>query len=302
MSFSIKILGTGSASPLKGRHHSAQLVTVNQASYLLDCGEGTQYRLVDEHANLNKIKAIFISHLHGDHYLGLVGLVSTMALLGRKALLKVYAPIGLLEIVTTQFYFSKTVLEFGLQIVELKTEEIAIIYDDENVTVKSFSLIHGVTSYGFRLEEKQGQRKLRKEKIDGLLVEEMVALKNSKNVLDENGDLKYTFEEYTVPPTKCGSYAYCSDTIFVDKTIEYVSGVDLLYHETTYLEEHKEKAVRNFHATAKEAGIIARNAKVGRLLIGHLSSRYEDFEAHLIEARKEFYETIAATEGKTFVL
>lgn len=302
MTFSVKILGTGSASPLKERHHSAQLVTVNAASYLVDCGEGTQYRLVEEHANLGKIRAIFISHLHGDHYLGLVGLVSTMALLGRKSALKIFAPTGLLEIVTVQFYVSKTVLDFDLQICELKNKEIETVFEDEHLVVKAFPMIHGVASYGFRMEEKSGLLRLKKDKIAGLSVEEMIMLKSGQDILDEHGHVKYSFEDYTTPPAKCASYAYCSDTMFSEDVIRSVDGVDLLYHEATYLDEHKDKAKRNYHSTAKEAGMVAAKAKVGKLLIGHLSSRYEDFEAHLAEARKEFYATLAATEGKSFVI
>ncbi len=302
MTFTVKILGSGSASPLKERHHSAQLVTINQASYLIDCGEGTQYRLIEERVNLNKIQAIFISHLHGDHYLGFVGLISTMGLLGRKNPLKVYAPAGLLEIVTAHFYISKTVLEYEMQLFELKGDEKYFVYEDENVNVSAFPLVHGVVAYGFRLDEKPGQRKLLKEKIEGLLVQEMVLLKQGQDVMDENGTVKYAFEEYTHPPTKCYSYAYCSDTMYSEKVIEAVKRVDVLYHETTYLEEHKDKAIRNNHATAKEAGIVATKALVEKLFIGHLSSRYEDFEAHLAETRIEFANTHAAIEGKTFTV
>ena len=157
MPFKITVLGSNSATPINNRHPSAQILQLNERFFLIDCGEGTQMQLLRYKINWNKIEHIFISHLHGDHYLGLMGLLFTMALLGRKSLLKVYAPVGLLEIVTIQFYVSKTVLEFELQILGLKSEGMETVFEDENVTVKTFPLIHGVTCYGFRLEEKQGQ-------------------------------------------------------------------------------------------------------------------------------------------------
>jgi len=302
MSFVLKILGSGSATPLKGRHQSAQLVSVNQSHYLIDCGEGTQYRLIEEKANWNKIEAIFISHLHGDHYLGLVGLVSTMGLLGRKKPLKVFAPVGLMEIVVTQFRVSQSVLEFHLEILELEGNTKSIVYEDENAVVSAFPLVHGIATYGFWVEEKPRERKLIKEKIKYLSIEEMVKLKNGLDILEDSGRMKFSLEEYTYPPVKCQSFAYCSDTLYSEQVIDAVRGVDILYHEATYLEEHRDKATRNFHTTAKEAATVAKEANVGKLLIGHLSSRYEDFEAHLVEARKEFPNTVPATEGKVFTL
>lgn len=302
MPFTIKILGSGSAAPLKGRHHSAQLVTVNQQHYLIDCGEGTQYRLIEGKTNLNKIAVIFISHLHGDHTLGLVGLISTMSLLSRKNDLKIYSPVGLSELIVEHFRISKTVLDFDLQVIEVHGNTKHQVYEDENVKVLAFPLVHGVETYGYWLEEKPRLRNLIKEKIAHLTVEEMGLLKNGHNVFDSNGEVKYALEEYTHPQPKCLSYAYCSDTMFSKKVIEAVRSCDWLYHEATYLEAHVERAVNNQHATAKQAATVAKEAGVQKLLIGHLSSRYENFDAHLAEAMKEFSNTFPATEGKVFSL
>lgn len=303
MPFAVKILGTGSASPLKNRHHSAQLLMADQHFYLIDCGEGTQYRLVEQKVNMNKIDAIFISHLHGDHYLGLVGLISTMALLGRKNPLKVFGPPGLLEIITVQFQVSRTVLQYPLSLHEVLPNDIQMIYEDGAVTVSGFPLVHGIPTNGYLFQEQPKQRKLVKEKLPAdILVQEMVLLKQGQDVLREDGTVKYAFEAYTYPPALPRAYAYCSDTCFDEKVIGFVRGVNTLYHEATYLQEQKEKALRNNHATAKEAGQIARLAGVGKLLIGHLSSRYEGFDEHLAEAQTEFANVEGAVEGKTFLL
>jgi ribonuclease Z len=302
MPFTIKILGSGSAAPLKGRHQSAQLVTLNQQHYLIDCGEGTQYRLIEGKTNLNKISVIFISHLHGDHMLGLVGLISTMNLLSRKNGLKIFSPSGLRELIIENFRISKTALDFELEIIEVHGNSKHQVYEDENVKVLAFPLVHGIETYGYWLEEKPRPLNLIKEKIAGLSVEEMGLLKNGQHVYERNGELKYNVEEFTHPQTKCLSYAYCSDTMFSKKVIEAVRSCDWLYHEATYLEIHFEKAVNNQHATAKQAAIVAKEAGVQKLLIGHLSSRYENFDDHLAEAMSEFPNTFPAIEGKVFIL
>ena len=302
MTFTIKILGAGSATPLKGRHHSAQLVSLNEHKYLIDCGEGTQYRLIEEKMNINKIEVIFISHLHGDHYYGLVGLISTMSLLGRKNSIQVFGPAGLNDIITLNFKISNTVLAFDLFIHELTVTDEQKIYEDNYAVFYSFPLNHGIQSFGYLAEEKPGLLKLVKERISDLSVEEMVMLKNGKNVSDVHGNIKFDVKTYTYPPEPVRKYAYCSDTIYEESILPYIQHVDLLYHEATYLEEHKEKAIRNNHATAMEAALIAKKANVKKLMIGHLSSRYEDYESHLSEAKSVFFNTIPAIEGKTITI
>lgn len=303
MSFQVRIIGSGSAMPSKGRRHSAQLIKVDHLHYLIDCGEGTQFNLANLGINLHKIDVIFLSHLHGDHYLGVVGLISTLGMMGRKKPLKVYTPFGLAEIITTHFRISGTVIEYPLEVVEFEATIKKVIHKDEKIKVYSFPLAHGLPTQGYIFEEKRKPLKLIKEKMPiGILIQEIAQLKTGKDVLDENGNLKYAVQEFTHPRERSSSYAYCSDTEFSQDVIGFVQGVDVLYHETTYVEDHKEKAIRNRHSTAKEAGIVAREAEVGKLLIGHLSSRYDDFEAHLVEAQKEFPNTEAAYEGATFVI
>ncbi len=301
MSFTIKILGAGSATPLKGRHHSAQLVSINEHIYLIDCGEGTQYRLIEEKININKIEVIFISHLHGDHYYGLVGLISTMSLLGRKSSIQVFGPAGLNDIITLNFKISNTVLAFDLFIHELNSLEKQNIYQDNYASFYTFPLKHGIQAFGYIAEEKPGLLKLVKEKVSDLTVDEMVILKNGNNVVDQ-GNIKFAVNNYTYPPEPARRYAYCSDTVYDENIVPYIEGADLLYHEATYLEEHKVKALRNNHATAGEAATMAQKANVKKLVIGHLSSRYEDFLAHLNEAKAIFENTVPAIEGKTITI
>jgi len=303
MSFQVRIIGSGSAMPSKGRHHSAQVIKADHIHYLVDCGEGTQFNLASLGINLHKIDVIFISHLHGDHYLGVVGLISTLGMMGRKKPLKLYCPFGLSEIITTHFRISGTVLEYPLDVREFESNSKQIIHEDEKLKVYSFPLPHGVPTQGYLFEEQSRPLSIIKEKLPtDILVQEIGQLKAGKDVLDDNGTIKYAVQEFTRPREKSSSYAYCSDTEFSAEVIDFIRGVDVLYHETTYLEDHREKAIRNKHCTAKEAATIAREAGVGKLLIGHLSSRYDDFEAHLIEAKKEFAQVEAAVEGATFTI
>jgi ribonuclease Z len=225
-----------------------------------------------------------------------------MSLLSRKNGLKIFSPAGLGELIVEHFRVSKTVLDFDLQIIEVHGDKKHQVYEDENVKVFAFPLVHGIETYGYWLEEKPRPRNLIKEKIAGLSAEEMGILKIGHDVYHPNGEVKYAMEEYTHPQPKCLSYAYCSDTMFSKKVIEAVRLVDWLYHEATYLEEHFEKAISNQHATAKQAAIVAKEAGVKKLLIGHLSSRYENFDQHLAEALKEFPNTFPAIEGKVFSL
>ena len=302
MSFTIKILGAGSATPLKGRHHSSQLVTINDHKYLIDCGEGTQYRLIEDKININKIEAIFISHLHGDHYYGLVGLISTMSLLSRQTPLHIFAPIGLIDIITLNFKVSGTVLAFELSISELTNQGKEKIYEDAFAVFYSFPLKHGIQTFGYLAEEKPGPLKLVKEKISVLKVEEMVMLKNGKDIYDDAGVIKFSVQTYTHPPEPVKKYAYCSDTVYDESIPAFIMNVDLLYHEATYIAEHKEKAIRNNHSTSFESATIAKMANVKKLMIGHLSSRYEDYDLHLLEAKSVFENTIPALEGKSITL
>lgn len=301
MDFSIHILGSGSATPVKNRHQSAQIVSIKQHHFLIDCGEGTQFRLVDQGISSHKIEAIFISHLHGDHYLGIVGLISTMGMLGRKRPLKIISPPGLAEIITTHFRISHTVLDYDLQVNEILVSQKHLVFENEETRVYAFPLKHGVPTQGYFFEEKPSERKLRKEKLPSdILIQEMVLLKAGQDVKEENGSIKYAVEDFTYPRMKCRSYAYCSDTEYSEEVVGFIKDTNVLYHETTYLEAHKEKAVKNRHCTAKEAALIASQAGVGKLLIGHISSRYHDFEDHLSEAKKHFLNTEAAFEGAVF--
>ena len=226
-----------------------------------------------------------------------------MGMLGRKKPLVLFSPFGLGEIITTHFRISGTVLEYPLQVKEFVVVEKELLFEDGEVRVFAFPLKHSVITHGFLFQEKPAPLRLIKEKLpEGILIQEMAQLKSGQNVKEENGNVKYAVQDFTYPPERPKSYAYCSDTEFSEALVHYLNRVDLLYHESTYLEDHKEKAKKNRHSTAKEAAQVASRIGAGKLAIGHLSSRYDDFEAHLIEARTEFLNTVAATEGTVFVL
>ena len=296
----ITIIGNGSALPAYGRFPTAQVIEINQQLFLIDCGEGTQMRMKQFDIKSMRINHLFISHAHGDHYFGLVGLISSMALLGREKKLYIYCNAFIKKVIDLQIPWN---LSFEIEYRFIAEGEHALLVQHEKYEVSCFPVNHSVPTHGFLFVEKKRKRILLPDKVKQYEIPTYFysKLTEGEDYIDKYQQVIQN-EWVTSEGNPYKKYAFCADTIFNPEICKYIHGVDLLYHETTYLEEHKEKAVRNFHATAKEAGIIARNAKVGRLMIGHLSSRYEDFEAHLIEARKEFYETVAATEGKTFVI
>lgn len=305
MSFDLTILGSNSAVPAYNRHQSAQVLRIRDHGFLIDCGEGTQLQLKKYHIKHSKISHIFISHLHGDHFFGLVGLLSTMNLFGRKTSLTIYAPRGLAEIITTQFKHSATSLLFPLRFVEIKEGASEVVYENDWLTIKSIPLSHRIPCSGFFFQEKAKKRRIRSElipDIKSLGPTAIQALKDGMDVVNTDGSIKYENKLYTSAPAKSFSYAYCSDTIYSEDIIQYINGVDLLYHESTFIDEHADRAKATFHSTARQAGIIAERARVGKLLLGHFSNRYIDLSQLLIEAKEEFKNTELALEGKVFSL
>lgn len=305
MSFDLTILGSNSAVPAYNRHQSAQVLKVRDHTFLIDCGEGTQLLLKKNQIKHSKISHIFISHLHGDHFFGLAGLISSMNLFGRKAPLTIYGPRGLSEILTIQFKYTGTKLLFPLSLVELDGERNEVAYENDWIKVSTIPLLHRVPCTGFLFEEKAKKRRIRSERFDdvkSLGPSTIQALKNGKDVYSEDGSLRFENILYTKDPAPSFSYAYCSDTKYCESIIEYIKGVDLLYHESTFCDEHMERAASTFHSTARQAGIVAQKAEVGKLLIGHFSNRYGDLTQLLVEAKEEFEETELAIEGKIFSL
>lgn len=303
MRFEVTILGSGAALPTSSRNPTAQYVLCNERHLLIDCGEGTQNQLRKNHIRIQKISHILISHLHGDHFFGLVGLLSSMHLLGRDQGITVYGPVGLEQIVRLQLEVSATKLNFGLQFVELDGKSAGLIFEDKRIEIHTFPLKHRIPANGFRISEKPFERsldgdKFRKDKLSLALIP---ALKRGEDVVLEDGTV-IRASEYTFPARIHRSYAYCSDTAYYEPLIPHISGADLLYHEATFLEDMKERAKQTFHSTARQAAEIASKAGVGKLILGHLSARYENGSAHQAEARKVFAESTYVEDDMTFVL
>jgi len=303
LSIRVKILGSNSAAPAHRRHHTSQLVNVEGHYYLIDCGEGTQLQMARFKIRPQRINHIFISHLHGDHYLGLIGLLSTMHLQGRKHALNLFAPQGLSEIITLQLKHSETVFNYVVNFYAIDTSINKVIHEDDFIKVSSIPLNHRIPCSGFLFEEKPKKRRIDKTKIpENFSVRNIVRLKHGEDILDENGELLFTNDQLTFPPKKSFKYAYCSDTKYDESIIPIIKDSDLLYHESTFTEEHADRAANTYHSTAKQAATIAVKANVEKLLLGHFSIRYKDLTPILEEAQSVFKNSELAIEGEEFVL
>jgi ribonuclease Z len=298
MIFNLTILGTGSATPVLTRNPTAHHLQIEQDGYLIDCGEGTQNQLLRYKIRSTRLKYIFITHLHGDHYFGLIGLISTLNMHRRTEDLWVFGPKGLAEIITIQLKYSDAWLNFKLHFVETDTEKSYQLFENEHVTVTTIPLIHRVPCCGFLFREKPLKHKIVKETMPkDLTIEQIKMLKNGEDILDENGDLKYKNADYTIPAGKCRSYAFCSDSLYYEPIIEIIKNVDLLYHEATFLHELLPRANQTNHTTAYQAGLMAKKSNVRKLIIGHFSSRYKELEPLLDESKAVFDNTILAEDG-----
>jgi ribonuclease Z len=298
LTFVLKILGSNSAAPAFNRNPTSQLLHIEQNYFLIDCGEGTQMQLNKYKVRFNRIDYIFISHLHGDHYLGLTGLLSTMHLNKRTEDLYLFGPTGIAEILTLQFKYSDTRLHYKIHFREL-TQSREMIFENENLTVETIPLNHRIQCTGFLFREKPKRRRLNKAVLpENLSLSQIVRLKKGEDIVNAQGNLIYKNEELTLPPKKSRSYAYCSDTRYHEPIIAQIAGVDLLYHESTFLEVEAQRASETFHTTARQAAQIAQQAKVQQLILGHYSSRYKDLSPFLEEARSIFPNTILSIEGE----
>lgn len=301
MTFEVLILGNGSATPVHNRHPSSQLINHRHRFFLIDCGEGTQLRLIKHNIKTQKIQDVFISHLHGDHYFGLAGLLSSMNLAGRKQPLTVYGPKGLQEILELQFFYADSRIGFPLQFKETNPQEEELLLETENIKVFSFPLQHRIPCTGFRFEEKQKEPNLIKEKIEELQIpiEALADIKKGNGYTDPLGQF-HAHEELTTPPDPPRSYAYCSDTRVDASYFPFIQNVSTLYHEATFLDELKERAETTRHSTAKEAAEVAKTVNAGKLLIGHYSSRYKEIDLFLAETQAVFPNTLLSKEDITY--
>lgn len=301
MRFEVTTLGTGAALPARGRFPSAQLLNANERLYLIDCGEGTQERLRQAEVNFNRIGRILISHLHGDHYLGLMGLISSMHLQGRTEPLDVHGPAELKEVIDLQLRVSRTWLRFPLRFHAVAPVNGAAVFTDDRVDVTALALKHRIPTTGYRFTEHPAPRKLRLDKL-GLVPHYLRnAVKAGEDLVLPDGT-RVPNAELTHDPLPPRSYAYCSDTAFTPELVPFLAEVDLLYHEATFTDALAARAKETFHSTARQAATIAREARVKRLLLGHFSSRYKTNDGLLAEARSVFPDTLLAEEGRTFAI
>ncbi|TFH48939.1 MAG: ribonuclease Z [Bacteroidia bacterium] len=301
MSFRLTILGTSSALPTSDRYPSAHVLNVHERLFLIDCGEGTQMQMRRYRLRFGKINHIFITHLHGDHLFGLYPLISSLNLMGRKLPLHIFAPAPFEDLVARHLDDFDITLGYELVIHTLMGSTPKLIFSDRWMEVTSLPLKHRVTAYGFLFREKQAERKLIGEKISeyNLSYTEMASLKRGEDIKRDDGTMIMTVDATTAPPSPA-SYAYCSDTGYFKKLSSYVSGVDLLYHEATFSNEHASLAKQTGHSTSVQAATVARDAGAGRLVIGHFSSRYKSPGTLEDEAREIFPATEAAREGNSY--
>lgn len=299
--FGVTILGNNSALPAYDRHPTAQVITLNEQLFLIDCGEGTQMQLSKFKVRRGRINHIFISHLHGDHYFGLPGLVTSMGLMGRENELHIYAPAQLQPIIQMQLDVSGSVLPYALHFHALGDN--GVLVDNSKFTIHSFRVNHRIDCWGFIIREKKKPRRIDKEKAIAHEIPLVYyeRLKNGDDYETKSGEIIKN-EWVTIPNTPGKSYAYCADTVFTPSIAEEVKNVSLLYHETTYLKQLTERAAERFHSTTEQAAEIARLANAQQLLIGHFSSKYEVLDEFLSETSAVFPNTSLAMEGVTYLV
>lgn len=289
--------------PAYGRFPSSQYLNIEKHHILIDCGEGIQTQLKRFSIPTQKIDKIFISHLHGDHYLGLMGLLFSMHLNRRTNELHLYSQPGLDQIITLQLKYSKSALNYKLIFHVIPEGKSVSLFEDKSLTIDTIPLKHKVPCSGFLFREKEKPRRIDKDKLpENIKLAHIAQLKSGNDVFDEEGNLLYKNTEYTLPPRPSHSFAYCSDTAYDENIVAQIKGVDLLYHEATFMQEHMDKAVMTLHSTTLQAAKIASLAKVKCLLIGHYSARYKELDALQLEAATVFQNTKLAIEGETIDL
>lgn len=303
VSFKITILGSSGALPAYGRFPSSQLIEIQNRYFLVDCGEGAQMQLMRYQANMHRINHILITHLHGDHYLGLMGLIFTMHLLRRTNDLHLYSHRGLDEIITTHLKYSHSVPSFKIIFHALERDVRAVIYEDDAMSVETIPLAHKIACSGFLFAEKIKPRRIDKVKLPkGLRIQQLANLKKGHDVIDEDGNVLFRNDELTFPPRRSRSYAYCSDTAYTEALADQIRDVDILYHEATFGSDELAKAQETQHSTAAQAAMMATLAEARKLVIGHFSARYKDLTPLVEEARAIFPNVEPGIEGSIFTV
>lgn len=300
MNFELTILGSNAAVPAHGRHLSAQVLTVGNESYLIDCGEGTQFQMMKFHVKRYKINHIFISHLHGDHIFGLIGLLMSYDLRGRQQPLHIYSPKGLQAMIEIQFNEPP---KFPLHFHVTDPTHSSLLFENKQVEVRSIPLVHRAPCHGFLFSEKPRLANVIKDKIEAYQIPYQVipTIKNGADYTLEDGTV-IPNEELTKPAGSPRRFAYCSDTMYSEAILPIIEGVDILYHEATFMHDLLSKAEKTMHTTAYQAAHLAQKANVKQLILGHFSSRYSDLAPLLKEAQNVFEQTTLVEEGKTIVV
>lgn len=299
--FKVRILGCGSALPTLRHFASSQIVELRGKMFMVDCGEGTQIQVRRSRIHFNKIASIFITHLHGDHCFGLIGLISTLGMLGRTAPLHIYAPFALEAILNQQINFFCEGLDYTVYFHGIDTTVPNVVYEDKSIIVKSVPLNHRIACCGFVFCEKPTLPHIRRDMIDFYNIPECYRnnIKRGDDWITPEGEV-IPNSRLTEPAGAPRSYAYCSDTKYIPDLYKHLTNVDTLYHEATYCDENADRAALYYHSTAKQAATVARDAKVKKLILGHFSARYNDEDAILQEARSVFPNTFLANEMAIF--
>ena len=287
--------------PVRDRNQSAQALQVHGRLFLLDCGEGTQYAMVQHHVPMMKLDSLFLSHIHGDHVFGLFGLLSTLGMKGRQTPLNLFAPVNFGPILKFFLSYYGDGIGFEIRYTPLKMKEPETILETKNLRVQAFPLNHGIETFGFRIEEKEPLLNVDKDAIGryGLTLTEIGSLKRGEDVVRADGTV-IPVSAAAYKPYEPRSYAYCSDTAPFPEEAEWIKGTSVLYHETTYLQDLADQGAQRHHSTTLQAAQLARDAGVGKLLIGHSSSRNADIKAYEAECRSIFPETYATSDGEVY--
>lgn len=301
MQFDVTILGSNAAIPAYNRHPSSQVVNYNGNIFLVDCGEGAQFRMNHFGIKRGRLDNIFISHLHGDHFFGLVPLLTSFNLNWREHPLNIYGPPGLKEIIDIHFKYANTTLRYEINFHPIEADTAKVVYEDNMITVETIILKHRLPTTGFLFREKPWRRKIISDKIreHGISHTVINDIKAGADYTKDDGTVVLN-NELTLDPPPQRSYAYCSDTIYTESFVEQIKGINTLYHEATFINEHADRAAETYHSTGAQAAKVADAAGVGKLIVGHFSARYEDLSVLHEEAKTVFPETYLGEEGKVF--
>jgi ribonuclease Z len=301
--FKVLVLGNGSAVPTRWHNPTSQVVFYGKTKFLVDCAEGTQMQMIHYRISVASIDYVLISHLHGDHFFGLIGVISSSHLAGRQKPLYIYSPDGLEELINHHLRLTNTTLRFPLHFITHESIKSSLVWEDKNLQINLIPLKHSVPSWGFIFQEKQRQVRIKKTFVDEYRpsVEEIHRIKQGENFTTSDGQVLLN-EQITLPPLSPRSYAYCSDTAYDESIVPKIKNVNLLYHESTFDNSMLELAQTVLHSTAEQAATIAKMANAGKLLLGHYSGRFKELHSLEDEARRVFPNSVLSREGEYYLI